>query len=192
MTRADTELSTGNRNRIRQRCGVGRRAGPRTEWLGEPHTRPRRHVQTHQTIPAAVTTGSNCLALPTVTARWYCLLDRNCIVGTVSGADRSHQKLFKPVMAWGKAVKAPTAAATARHVAETPPRTRGTQRSDRVVHAAARLHPRPHRCLHCRPHLVQDQVARAHVAWPWGDTGGFMTLDSSMSSRSGPTKVAKE
>ena len=23
--------------------------------------------------------------------------------------------------------------------------------------------------------LVQDQVARAHVAWPWGDAGGFMS-----------------
>lgn len=23
--------------------------------------------------------------------------------------------------------------------------------------------------------LVQDQVARAHVAWPWGDEGGFMS-----------------
>jgi hypothetical protein len=23
--------------------------------------------------------------------------------------------------------------------------------------------------------VVQDQVARAHVAWPWGDSGGFMT-----------------
>ncbi|PHV67364.1 hypothetical protein CSW57_11755 [Williamsia muralis] len=23
--------------------------------------------------------------------------------------------------------------------------------------------------------LVQDQVARAHVAWPWGDWGGFMS-----------------
>lgn len=23
--------------------------------------------------------------------------------------------------------------------------------------------------------LVQDQVARAHVAWPWGDKGGFMS-----------------
>ncbi|QSE95179.1 hypothetical protein JWS13_44580 [Rhodococcus pseudokoreensis] len=27
----------------------------------------------------------------------------------------------------------------------------------------------------CIADLVQDQVARAHVAWPWGDTGGFMT-----------------
>lgn len=44
----------------------------------------------------------------------------------------------------------------------------------------------------CIADLVLDQVARAHVAWPWGDTGGFMTLDSSMSSRSGPTEVAKE
>jgi hypothetical protein len=29
--------------------------------------------------------------------------------------------------------------------------------------------------LACIAELVQDQVARAHVAWPWGDTGGFMS-----------------
>lgn len=27
----------------------------------------------------------------------------------------------------------------------------------------------------CVPDLVQDQVARARVAWPWGDRGGFMS-----------------
>jgi hypothetical protein len=28
--------------------------------------------------------------------------------------------------------------------------------------------------LTCIADVVQDQVARAHVAWPWGDSGGFM------------------
>jgi hypothetical protein len=83
---------------------------------GLTHTRPRRHVQTHQTIPATATTGSTCLALPIVTNRWYCSLDRNCIPCALSGVDRSHQKLLIPLTAWGPAVKAPTAAATARHV----------------------------------------------------------------------------
>jgi hypothetical protein len=29
--------------------------------------------------------------------------------------------------------------------------------------------------LLCIADVVQDQIARAHVAWPWGDSGGFMT-----------------
>ncbi|HEY9312396.1 hypothetical protein [Williamsia sp.] len=29
--------------------------------------------------------------------------------------------------------------------------------------------------LACIADLVQDQVARARVAWPWGETGGFMS-----------------
>lgn len=29
--------------------------------------------------------------------------------------------------------------------------------------------------LTCIAYVVQDQVARAHIAWPWGNSGGFMT-----------------
>lgn len=29
--------------------------------------------------------------------------------------------------------------------------------------------------LACIADVVQDQVARAHVAWPWGEVGGFMS-----------------
>lgn len=67
-------------------------------------------------MPAAATTGSTRLALHMVSARWYCSLDRNCIPRALSGVDRSHQKLLMPLTAWGQAVKAPTAAAAARHV----------------------------------------------------------------------------
>ncbi|ORM32783.1 hypothetical protein [Williamsia sp. 1135] len=31
--------------------------------------------------------------------------------------------------------------------------------------------------LACIADLIQDQVARAHVAWPWRDTGGFMSAE---------------
>lgn len=67
-------------------------------------------------MPATATTGSTCRALRMMTNRWYCSLDRNCNPRVVSGVDRSHQKLFMPLTAWGQAVKAPTAAATKRHV----------------------------------------------------------------------------
>lgn len=96
--------------------GTETRNGSQRHAGDGPQTRPRRHVQTHQTTPATATTGSTCLALPMVTARWYCSLDRNCIPCVLSGMDRSHQKLLMPLTAWGQAVKAPTAATTARHV----------------------------------------------------------------------------